>query len=118
MDATSWEDGQGAARKMGVVAFHQRSYYRGLRIGIGTHMVHRSASKRAGRRNGAAATGRTPVPLVLDADRYGGRWIATLGGHVVATGENLVELNRSLDEKGFGTDVILTKVPRTGDIVL
>ena len=82
-------------------------------------MAHRASSKRVGRRSAAALPRSAPaIPLVLDADRYGGRWIATLRGHVVASGLDLVEVNKSLDAMGFGGDVILTRVPRSGDVVL
>ena len=82
-------------------------------------MAHPVAGRRSGRRHRASAPkAAQAVPLVLDADRYGGQWIATLKGHVVAFGPSLIEVNRSLDASGFGSDVILTRVPRTGDVVL
>ena len=82
-------------------------------------MVHRASSKGVSRRApGGARKGAAPVALVLDADRYGGRWIATLKGHVVGSADTLVGVNSALDAKGFGSDVILTKVPRKGEFVL
>lgn len=97
----------------------QRPYYRDLKIDGQVPMVHRATSKRAGRRSSdGARKGRMPIPLVLDADQFGGQWIATLKGHVVASGDDLVAVNKSLDAMGYGSDVILTKVPRRGDLVL
>lgn len=87
--------------------------------GLLNNMAHRASGRGANRavrgrdRNGAA-----PVRLVLDVDRYGGQWIATLRGQVVASGRTLLDVNRAADAGGYGPETLLTKVPRSGDVAL
>lgn len=59
-----------------------------------------------------------PVPLVLDADRYGGKWIATYRGRVVAVSDDVSEVDARVTELGVRDGVILSLVPRAGDLVL
>ena len=79
-------------------------------------MVSRTKSP-AGRRHRSKPPPAT-TPLVLDADRYGGKWIATVRGHVVAQSEDLKEVDALVREMGLADQAILTLVPKTGDLVV
>lgn len=82
-------------------------------------MVSRSkASERRRGRRLAVDRSAAPVPLVLDADRYGGKWIATYRGHVVAFSDDVSEVDARVTELGIRDGVILSLVPMAGDLVL
>lgn len=57
------------------------------------------------------------TPLVLDIDKYGGRWIASQRGRVVAVGDSYAEVEAAVRKLGIEDDVILTSVPTTGAFV-
>jgi hypothetical protein len=57
------------------------------------------------------------IPLVLDIDKYGGRWIASQRGKIVAVGDSYAEIDATVRKLGIEDDVILTSVPTTGAFV-
>jgi len=57
------------------------------------------------------------TPLVLDIDKYGGRWIASQRGRIVAVGDSYEEIDAAVKKLGIEDDVILTQVPTTGAFV-
>ena len=78
-------------------------------------------ARRGSERVAKSLHGRQAAPggrLVLDIDRYGGKWIATRQGAVVADGDSYSEVAAAVDRLGLRDQVILTLVPTTGAIVL
>jgi hypothetical protein len=62
----------------------------------------------------------TPVPPVrlFDTEKYGGRWVATRHGTVMAVGDSFSELDAEVRRLGIENEVVLTRVPRTGAVLL
>jgi hypothetical protein len=56
--------------------------------------------------------------VVFDLLKHGGKWVATQRGVIVAASTSLENLERVLDDAGVGDDVVLTKVPASGDFVI
>lgn len=54
------------------------------------------------------------TPLILDIKKYGGRWIASQRGKIVAVGDSYEEIDLAVRKLGIKDDVILTQVPTTG----
>lgn len=82
-------------------------------------LASHSATQRAKtlRRTSRDSPSRDPE-VVFDVRKYGGKWVATQRGAVIAASVSLEEVERILDEAGVGNDVVLTKVPRSGDFAL
>ena len=55
---------------------------------------------------------------MLDVTKYGGKWIATRHGKVVAAGETFGEVDSEVRRMGLENDVILTRVPRSGAVIV
>jgi hypothetical protein len=53
--------------------------------------------------------------VVFDVAKYGGKWVATRRGQIVAEAEDFAAICRAVDELGFGDDAILTRIPETGE---
>jgi hypothetical protein len=56
--------------------------------------------------------------VTFDLARHGGKWVATQRGSIIAARETLEALERFLDEAGIGYDIVMTKVPKSGDLAL
>ena len=56
---------------------------------------------------------RHPAKITLDLGRYGGRWVATRHGEVVAAGHSYREVAAKVTVLGLQDEVILTLVPAT-----
>ena len=76
------------------------------------------------KRSGAAARGRGKVGapsgaggpiVVVDVDKFGGKWVATRRGRVVAAAEDFAGIRQAVRELGVEDDAILTRVPETGE---
>ncbi len=55
---------------------------------------------------------------VFDVSLHGGKVVAMRQGEVVAVGETFAEVDTEVRERGLENDVILTRVPKTEDLVL
>jgi hypothetical protein len=81
-------------------------------------MVSRSSAGRTGRRNGRTPRGELPAgAVVLDTKRYGGRWIATRRGKVMAVADSYSALDEKVVGMGIEDEVIFTHVPKSGALV-
>jgi len=56
--------------------------------------------------------------VVFSLRDHAGKWVATQRGRILATDTSLEHLEAILDEMGVGSDVVLTKVPKSGDFAL
>jgi hypothetical protein len=76
----------------------------------------RSPAKTRGHRQGLAEGAR---PLrTFDTSKHGGKWVATRRGEVVAVGDSFADVDAEVRRRGIENDVILTRVPRTGAVLL
>ena len=53
--------------------------------------------------------------MVVDVDKFGGKWVATRRGRVVAAAEDFAGIRQAVRELGVEDDAILTRVPETGE---
>lgn len=69
---------------------------------------------------GAEEPGRPPPPTVVEYDvrKYGGRWVATYRGRIIASAGRFAELRRIVRRKGLEDETIFTRVPEDGEFVL
>lgn len=82
-------------------------------------MASRTRGGTTRRRSGARASLHAPAGrLLLDAKKYGGKWVATRKGDVVAVGRTFAEVDEAVCEMGIQDEVILTRVPEAGALVL
>jgi len=82
-------------------------------------MAARGRGKRPhGRASSGAAAGRRGGGVVFSLRDHAGKWVATQRGRILATDTSLEHLEAILDEMGVGSDVVLTKVPKSGDFAL
>ena len=81
-------------------------------------MVSKSPTRRSKSRS--AGSGHAHLPpgaIIMDIDKYGGRWIATRHGKVMAVADSFVALHKEVDKLGIANEVICTEVPRSGAFV-
>jgi hypothetical protein len=86
--------------------------------GLGKPMV-RGVNGRAakGRNHKVAHANLPPGAIILDIKKYGGRWIATRHGVVMAVADSYKQLDERVVAMGIENDVIFTQVPRSGALV-
>jgi hypothetical protein len=58
-----------------------------------------------------------PGAIIMDIDKYGGRWIATRHGKVMAVADAYKELDVKVLALGVENEVIFSHVPRSGAFV-
>jgi hypothetical protein len=81
-------------------------------------MVSKARGQRAKGRSAKSAHAHLPPgAVILDIDKYGGRWIATRFGKVMAVADSYKELDKKVVKLGIENEVIFTRVPTTGAFV-
>jgi len=81
-------------------------------------MVSKSPTRRSKSRSPKSAHAHLPPgAIIMDIDKYGGRWIATRFGKVMAVADSYKELDKKVVELGIENEVIFTRVPTTGAFV-
>jgi len=81
-------------------------------------MVTKANSPRARNPNPKPAHANLPPgAVVLDVKKYGGRWIATRRGKVMAVADSYKELDKKVVDLRIETEVIFTQVPKSGALV-
>lgn len=78
------------------------------------------ASRRAPRAGGkrarsASPRGRSPGLVVFDVAKYGGKWVATRRGQIIAAADDFAAIRKAVRDMGLEDDSILTRVPETGE---
>lgn len=56
--------------------------------------------------------------VIFNLEEHAGKWVATQRGQILAVAKTLDELEAALDKVGVGNDVVLTRVPTSGDFAL
>jgi hypothetical protein len=74
--------------------------------------THRAGGRRP---RSASARGRLPGLVVFDVAKYGGKWVATRRGQIVAAADDFAAIRRAVRELGLEDDAILTRIPETGE---
>jgi hypothetical protein len=72
-----------------------------------------SAAARKRNKTGATSPGRFHF-IVFDVDKYGGMWVATRRGQIIASAGDFATIRRVVREMGVEEDAILTRVPASG----
>ena len=81
-------------------------------------MVAKARGQRAkGRNHNTAHANLPPGAIIMDVDKYGGRWIATRHGKVMAVADSYKELDVKVVALGIENEVIFSHVPRSGALV-
>lgn len=60
---------------------------------------------------------RHSAKILLDIGKYGGRWVATRMGEVVAVGRSYTDVAAKVTVLGLQDEVILTLVPSSGAFI-
>lgn len=55
---------------------------------------------------------------MFDTVKHGGKWVATRRGRVLVVGDSFAEVDKEVRRRGLEDEVILTRVPRTGAVLL
>jgi hypothetical protein len=82
-------------------------------------MVTKAQGQRARSRNHKPAphANLPPGAIVMDIKKYGGRWIATRRGKVMAVADSYKQLDLKVVDMGIENEVIFTQVPKSGALV-
>ncbi len=76
----------------------------------------RKTSRVAGRRaRPGSARGWSRGLVVFDVAKYGGKWVATRRGQIIAAADDFAAIRRAVHELGLEDDAILTRIPETGE---
>jgi len=69
------------------------------------------------RRAKRSKRGKSRVPSIVSFDigTYGGKWVATRRGHIIASAKEFAEIRRLVRGMGCEEDAVLTRVPETGE---